>query len=99
MDDISNKIMIEYFLRDEIYNGMYQEIVRFINNIHIRNGEFECNRHIIKKIDHNNFLILLEDEYQDGTKEIPWATAFYKFQLLDLINTYAKKKGLVCSED
>ena len=99
MDDISNKTRIEDFLRDEMHDGMYQSIIRFINNVHIRSGEFECNSHIVKKIDYNNFLILREDEYQDGTKGICWAVAFYKWQLLDLINSYVKTKGLEYNED
>ena len=35
--------ILDNFLRFEIYKGMYEEIIHFINSYEIRNGEFECN--------------------------------------------------------
>jgi hypothetical protein len=46
------KNVIERFLDDEIlHQELYEEIINFITSFHIRNGEFEGNYFIIKKMD------------------------------------------------
>ena len=94
----SSENEIEYFLESEIISGLYEEIVKFIDNYNIRCGEFECNEHIIKKMNHDNFIVFLEYETDDGVQNICWAMAFYKWQLLDLINSFAKKRGLIYND-
>ena len=42
--------IIKKFLESEINTqGLYEDIINFITSYHIRNGEFEGNRYIIKK--------------------------------------------------
>lgn len=94
MENNLNEKEIEYFLESEIISGLYEEIVRFVDNYNIRCGEFECNEHVIKKMDRDNFIVFLEYETKDGLRDICWAQSFCKKSLTDLINTYAKKKGL-----
>lgn len=82
------------FLSTEVIDGLYQEIIMFINHYEIRCGEFEGNRYIIKKLDHDNFIIFLEEVYPDGHKEVSGAMAFCKKQILNIIEEQAKKRGL-----
>ena len=86
--------ILEKFLRFEIYEGMYEEIIHFINSYQIRNGDFECNEFIVRKIDRENFIIY--PEYDDGKGDImiPYSMAIYKNNLLEKINNYAKLKGI-----
>lgn len=87
--------ILEKFLRFEIYEGMYEEIIHFINSYEIRNGEFECNEFVIKKMDRENFIIY--PEYNDGKGEIMITDSMsvYKNNLLNEINNYAKSKGII----
>ena len=86
---------MEKFLQAEIYpDGMYEEIINFITSFHVRNGEFEGNEYIIKKMDHINFLVFSEYVLQDGRREIHSATSIYKCNLLQEINYYASTKGI-----
>lgn len=49
------------FLYSEISNQeMYNDMMEFILTPYIRNGEFECNEYIIKKMDQVNFIIFSE---------------------------------------
>ncbi len=91
MIDIMNR-----FLKDEVsYQEMYEEILNFIESVHIRNGEFEGNYYILKKMDVNNFLIFAENIYpDDGHREIPYSLSVYKNVLIKNIQEYAKKIGL-----
>lgn len=91
--------VIQEFLKYEIYpNGMYEDIIHFITSSHIRSGEFEGNEYVIKKMDHSNFLVFSEYSTQNGEREIHFATSIYKFQLLEIINEYAKSQGICLSE-
>ena len=41
--------IIAEFLQEEIYpDGMYSEMMKFILSFHLRSGEFEGNRFIVK---------------------------------------------------
>jgi hypothetical protein len=85
---------IERFLDDEISNQeLYEAIVNFITHPHIRNGEFEGNYFIIKKMDPINFFIYAENIYPDNHREIPYCASIYCDILVSLINEHAKKQG------
>lgn len=92
--DILNK-----FLDSEINTQeLYDDIILFITSFHIRNGEFEGNRFIIKKMDQLNYFIFPEDEYEDGKREISYAMSIFENTLLNEINNYAKNKGIIIKE-
>ncbi|MTD40052.1 hypothetical protein GIX45_15835 [Erwinia sp. CPCC 100877] len=85
---------IQKFLQAEINKQeLYEGIVEIIDSYEIRSGEFEGNEYIIKKLDRLNFLIFPEYEVS-GQKEIPFATSYYKNNLLKGIHERAKQKGL-----
>jgi len=86
--------VINGFLRSEINSQeLYEAIVEFICSYHIRNGEFEGNEYIVKKMDQMNFFIYPEYEYPDGHREIHAAVALYRDQLLRHIHTRASEWG------
>ncbi len=87
--------VIKKFLDVEISNQeMYEEIYDFINSPHVRNGEFEANEYIIKKIDSLNFIIYIEYIFpNDGHREISCCTSIYKDDLNTKINEYAIRYG------
>lgn len=90
---------MERFLRDEISSQeLYEDIYDFINSFHIRNGEFEANYYIVKKMDSDNFLIYAENSYPDGHMEIPYSMSIYKEVLLKNINEHASIIGLKLKE-
>jgi hypothetical protein len=83
---------IKRFLEDEISSQeLYEAILYFVNSVHIRNGEFEGNYYIIKKMDLDNFIIYAENIYPDDNhREIPYSTSIYKENLLNEINKKAR---------
>ncbi|SDO04705.1 hypothetical protein SAMN04487897_107184 [Paenibacillus sp. yr247] len=87
--------VIERFLEAEISSQeLYEDIHYFITSFHIRNGEFEANEFIIKKMDSVNFIIFPEYVYPtDGHREIPYCSSVYKDDLISKINEHAKTKG------
>jgi hypothetical protein len=86
--------VLERFLEDEISNQeLYEAIIDFITHPHIRNGEFEGNYFIIKKMDPINFFIFAENIYPDNHREIPYSTPIYCNNLVTLINEHAKIQG------
>ncbi len=89
MIDVMNR-----FLSDEIISKeMYECIIDFIESPHIRNGEFEANYYILKKMDTNNFLIFAENIYPDGHREIPYSLSIYKENLIKKIKKFGEIKG------
>lgn len=87
--------VLNSFLSSEInHQGLYDDIMDFILSFHIRNGEFEGNEYIIKKMDKDNFIIFLEYEI-DGEREIHVAEAVYRNVLIKHINDYAVTKGII----
>ncbi|QSX06730.1 hypothetical protein JYG23_04600 [Sedimentibacter sp. zth1] len=91
--------VMERFLNDEISSQeLYEDIFNFINSFHIRNGEFEANYYIIKKMDADNFIIYAENVYPDGHREIPYSLSVYKQVLCDSINGHAERIGLKIME-
>lgn len=87
--------VMEGFLRSEINTQeLYDDIMNFITSYHVRNGEFEGNEYIIKKMDQTNFIIFPEYEDEDGEREIHAAEAAYRENLIKRINDYALTKDL-----
>jgi len=88
------------FLQAEINSQeLYEELIKFITSFHIRNGEFEGNEYVIKKMDHENFILFPEYQDKDGNREIHFAVSVYKQQLIKDIQNNAKKKGLKLISD
>ncbi|MDN4619636.1 hypothetical protein QCD85_16120 [Paenibacillus sp. PsM32] len=86
--------VMERFLEDEISSQeLYEEIYSFIDSFHIRNGEFEANYYIIKKMDQYNFFIYAENIFPDNHREIPYSLSIYKNDLIKSINRYAQLNG------
>ena len=86
--------VMQGFLQYEISNpDLYKSIVEFICSVHIRNGEFECNEYIIKKMDQQNFFIYPEYEYPDGHREMQPVISIYRKHLLQAIQEKAKTSG------
>lgn len=82
------------FLRSEINSQeLYETILQFVLSPHIRNGEFEGNEYIIKKMDLTNFFVYPEYEYPDGHREIHDVIAVYKNDLIKQINATALARG------
>ena len=87
--------VIKGFLESEINTQeLYEDIIDFVTSYHIRNGEFEGNEYIIKKMDQTNFIIFPEYECEDGEREIHAATAIYRNNLIKVINEYALIKNI-----
>lgn len=87
--------VIESFLQSEINTqDLYDDIISFITSFHVRNGEFEGNEYVIKKMDQINFIIFPEYEDDKGEREIHAAEAIYREKLIKRINEYAVTKGI-----
>lgn len=97
INNFSAEKILEGFLETEIQSaGLYRGIIDFIESCEIRNGEFECNEYIIKKLDRNNFL--LYPEYGDGVHvdiQVPYAAAIYKNELIKAVNDRARLNGII----
>ena len=89
--DVLNK-----FLQAEINSKEYYEsIMNFIDSYEIRKGEFEGNEYVVMKVNRDNFILFPEyDDGEDGI-QIPFSLSIYKNNLVDEINKYAKKKGII----
>ncbi len=88
--------VMEGFLQSEINTQeLYEEIMNFITSYHVRNGEFEGNEYIIKKMDQTNFIIFPEYEDENGEREIHAAESVYRENLIKRINKYASKKNII----
>ncbi|WP_252250331.1 hypothetical protein [Clostridium sp. ZBS13] len=83
------------FLQAEINSQeLYDEIYRFIVSSNIRNGEFEGNEYVIKKMDKDNFILFPEYIDDDGKRQIHFSISVYKEKLIKEIQNNAIKKGL-----
>ncbi len=86
--------LVGRFLDDEISSQeLYQSIHDFITSYHIRSGEFEANYYVIKKMDHDNFIVFPENVFPDNHREIPNCFSIYKDDLIARINEHAKNQG------
>ncbi len=87
--------ILQDFLSTEVsYQDMYDEIVKFVVSPHIRCGELEGNRYIVKKMDYYNFIIFAEDVYDAHRREINHVISIYRNTLLKEINTFAQTRGV-----
>ncbi len=77
-----NKFNIDTFFKYEIIN--------FIESFDIRNGEYEGNEYIVKKMDRQNFIIYVEYDNIENQRDIHSATAIYRNELINYIKEYAK---------
>lgn len=65
---------------------MYEGIIEFIISPNVRNGEYECNTFIIKKMDYLNFIIFQEYTNRTETRRaIHKATSMYVKNLIEKI--------------
>ncbi|GAA0415888.1 MAG: hypothetical protein ACQEWU_07145 [Bacillota bacterium] len=87
--------LLQSFLEDEISDQeFYDGIIDFVYSFNIRSGEYECNRFVIKKMDHLNFIIF--DEYViDDKREIHNSVSIHKNKFIKLVNEFAKKQGII----
>lgn len=86
--------VFESFLQSEINTQeLYNDIMDFITSNHVRNGEFEGNEYVIKKMDQINFIIFPEYDVEGG-REIHAAEAVYRDNLIAKINEYALTKNI-----
>lgn len=93
--------MIDGFLQCEIDNKeLTEEILSFINSVHVRSGEFECNVYVIKKLDLSTFVIYQEYEDKDGNKSIglPLFGIFRK-DLQRKILERARSRGITINQE
>jgi hypothetical protein len=87
--------VLSEFLQAEINTQeLYEEIMHFITSFHIRNGEFEGNEFVIKKMDQTNLIIFSEYELAPAKREIHAAVAVYRSPLIKMINEYAVTQGI-----
>lgn len=72
--------ILKRFFETELYDEMYQEIVHFLSSPHIREGVFEGNEVLIRKLNRDTAIVYLEylmdnepSRYSDEAKiiEIP----------------------------
>lgn len=89
MKNLIDSFLEDYISDQEFYDGIYDFIVSF----NIRCGEYQCNRFIIKKMDHLNFIIFEEYVLQDGHRTIHNSISIFKDDLIKLINQFANKQG------
>lgn len=61
MNIINKHKILEDFLHTEINENCYNDILKFIEINEIRNGEYKCQKYIIKKINNLNFIIYKEE--------------------------------------
>ena len=88
--------IVAKFLQAEINSKeAYEDICSFIESYGIRNGEFEGNEYIIKKMDRDNFIVFPEYTDNTGEREIPFSLSIYKGQLIKEINKYALDKEII----
>jgi len=93
---IDSNEVIRRFLNDDVTNNeIYEDLVKFINSQNIRNGEYECNYFIIKKLDLINFVIYAENIYPDNHREIPYSTSIYKNILIEALKNHVKNQGFI----
>lgn len=91
--------ILQDFLITEISNqGLYDDIIQFIESPHIRKGEFECNTYIIKKLNLDNFILFPDYIYYPNNRsdiEVYNSILINKEQLIKIINEHAKIENLL----
>ena len=88
-------MLIDKFMQTEIISSdVYDAVMNFICSNNIRNGEYEGNEYIIKKMDNLNIIIYLEYETPTYPREISEASSIYRKDLINKINKYARQEGI-----
>ncbi len=79
-------VMLKEFLMTETNEeDLANAMLQFVNSNEIRNGEFEGNSYVVRKMDCNNFIIFEEHIDQAGNKMIIKAFSIYRKDLQDAI--------------
>lgn len=89
MTSYSKRILREYLNTEFFCVEAARGIVRFISDGNIRNGEYEGNEYILKKLDYFNFLVF--KEYIDPGALCPERidiTVFKRDELLDMMQPH-----------
>ncbi len=82
--------VMEKFLQSEVNSQeLYDDLFNFIISFHVRNGEFEGNEYIVKKMDRLNFIIFPEYTQSDGERE------FKEVNPTDSLFVFINKTGLL----
>jgi len=63
-------------------------ILNFVMDFDIRCGEYEGNLYVIKKLNRDNFIIMLEYQHPEGDADFPWANVIYKKELEKIIEKH-----------
>ena|GEM_PF-3361014 len=86
-----NKVMDESILKDFLESetagndDLAIGIIQFINDIHIRNGEYECNMYIVKKLDWDNLILYVDLTDSNGTRHVYNAFSISRYDLQEAI--------------
>jgi hypothetical protein len=92
-----DKIFLNDFLGDDIcYKEISDDVMRFINDVSIRSGEFVCNWFVVKKLDRNSFIVFADVPEEQGdcyTCLLEKAFTITRFALQRAILDFAKKEG------
>lgn len=92
--------MIKEFLMTEANEkDLANAILQFVNSYEIRNGEFEGNSYVIRKMDCNNFIIFEEHIDQEGNKMVIKAFSIYRKDLQNAIVNKAQELGYVLNDE
>lgn len=84
MTDYAKKILKEFLDTEFFCVEAADGIIQFILDANIRNGEYEGNEFILKKLNLYNFVIFKEYVYRDAMcPEISCVTAFSRDELLN----------------
>jgi hypothetical protein len=59
--------IIEKYFKDELYQGMYEEMRRFLTSYEIKEGKFEGNEILLNKLNRESVVIYKLYELQDGS--------------------------------
>jgi hypothetical protein len=91
---------LEIFLADELqYLESCNAILDFVTSMNIRNGEYEGNFTVFKKMDTDNFILYTECAAENGLLSIPGCLAIGKDELVDKINEIMKLNRLELEEE
>ena len=88
-------IIIDFLYSEMSIQGLYKEIIFFINSDEIQKGEFEGNEYIVKKIDKETFILYAEYENEEGrVKDMSGTAQFiHKDKPIEIIEKYKKENG------
>ncbi|MCL2556827.1 MAG: hypothetical protein FWE03_07445 [Firmicutes bacterium] len=96
----NEKNILEDFLESETNDDdLALGIIKFINCGNIRNGEYECNMYIVKKIDYDNIMLYVDLTDNTGYHHIYNNFQISRFDLQEAILRGAKKWGYKIPQD